>query len=162
MCMYFPMPMRKHVARPAPSQNQIVSQMGTCVYGPSLKMSSSLACCVVCCMTTCRREIHKYIMPPQAKLYPSPVDNFISYQKMGILMSDFSSWVRVQFLATFFLQLITVVELGYRFQDGRMAFQHPNWSISITSQMLTNKIVGNLCLRPSKMYIRVCACQFVK
>ena len=39
----------------------------------------------------------------------------------------FASWVRVQFLATFFLHLITVV-------DGRMAFRHPDWSTSITSQ----------------------------
>ena len=87
MYVYFAMFMRKHVTWLA--SNQIVSQMGTCVYGPSSKTASSLACCVVCCMTTCCCKIHELIMLPQAKLYPSRVGNFIFYQKMGILMSDF-------------------------------------------------------------------------
>ena len=88
----------------ATGSEHIVYQMGTCAYGPSSKMASSLACCVICCMMTCHCKIHKFIMLPQAKLYPSLVNNFIFYQKMGILMS--MGLEQPCFSLTFFAQMI--------------------------------------------------------
>ena len=54
-----------------------------------------------------------------------------SIKIVGILMSDFCELGQG---AVFGNVLTTTVVEGYRFQDGRMAFRHPDWSISIASQ----------------------------
>ena len=86
------------MAGPEPESDCIPN--GNCVYGPSSKTASSLACCVVCCMTTRCRKIHEFILLPQAKVYPSRVDNFIFYQKWAYLCHILLAWSGSQFLAT--------------------------------------------------------------